>query len=142
MNDRDLLKVCLRALNEIPNRRGCTLPPDVKAPVELEGGFSSYDLAAYLDRHLKAPTEDLSQMSAGAAITRWLLDNPQAAHALAFTAVAGLYLEEDYTTILPGYYSCPRSSGADYVEEVVGAIPGGLRKLLEERQAAADEDVP
>lgn len=51
MTTRLLLKLALRALNEIPDRRNISGLPE--ATGKFSGLFSSYDLAAEIDRHFK-----------------------------------------------------------------------------------------
>lgn len=51
MTSIQLLQICQRALNDIPNQRNLTGRAEFPPPFDWE--FSSYDLAAEVDRHLK-----------------------------------------------------------------------------------------
>ena len=79
--------------------------------------------------------------TAGGRIQRFLLERPAAARCIAFSAVAGLYLEEDEETALHEDNSYPRGDGADYVDEVGAAIvANGLQPLIEELLAEVPEE--
>lgn len=78
--------------------------------------------------------------TAGGRIQRFLLERPDAARCIAFSAVSGLYLGEDDDTILPEDCSYPRGSGADYVDHVGEAVDhNDLMPLIRELQEAAED---
>lgn len=54
MTSRTIIKLALRALNEIKNHRGIAGLDEPDIPHPFNGMFSSYDLAAAIDKHLKA----------------------------------------------------------------------------------------
>lgn len=78
--------------------------------------------------------------TAGGRIQRFLLENPAAARCIAFSAVAGLYLDEDDETALQEHACYPRGSGTDYVDHVGEAIVANdLWPLIQTLQAEAEE---
>jgi hypothetical protein len=78
--------------------------------------------------------------TAGGRIQRFLLEKPTAARSIAFSAVEGLYLDEDGETALPEHDCYPRGSGSDYVDQVGAAINGnGLNPLIESLQKEVEQ---
>lgn len=67
-------------------------------------------------------------------IKTFLKKHPDVAHFIAFRAVSGLYLSDDFVgaSLLPQHASCPRHSGADYVDGMLLAIEaGGMKPLID-----------
>lgn len=58
----------------------------------------------------------------GGKILKWLRDHPEDAIEVAFSAIGGLYLEEDYEAALHPDACNPRGSGSDFVDEVGDAV--------------------
>jgi hypothetical protein len=78
--------------------------------------------------------------TAGGRIQRFLLERPAAARCIAFSAVAGLYLDEDEETALPEHGGYPRGSGSDYVDHVGEAVVANdLLPLIEELQKEVED---
>lgn len=78
--------------------------------------------------------------TAGGRIQRFLLERPAAARCIAFSAVAGLYLDEDDETALPEHECFPRGAGSDYVDHVGDSVVANdlfplIEKLQEEVEA-------
>lgn len=76
----------------------------------------------------------------GERIWGWLLSNPGQARVIAFSAIAGLYLDaEDDDTALPECDSYPRCAGSDYVDIVGSALSAaGIMPLILDMQKEAD----
>ncbi len=69
--------------------------------------------------------------TAGGRIQRFLLEKPAEARAIAFAAIAGLYLGEDEDAALPEDSCYPRGAGSDYVDEVGRALEcSGIMHLI------------
>lgn len=60
--------------------------------------------------------------TAGGRIQRFLLEDPVAARSIAFSAVSGLYLDDDDETALDEWNCYPRGSGSAYVDHVGESI--------------------
>ena len=82
------------------------------------------------------PLDTTPHTSSGDKIEKWLTDNPDEARAIAYQAIAGLYLEEEGGDILPEDDCYPRGSGSDYVDEVGDALTrSGIMPLIQKLQA-------
>lgn len=81
--------------------------------------------------------------SASGRIRHWLLEHPEETRNIAFSAIAGLYLDDDDETALEEHNSYPRGSGSDYVDHVGAAVEANhLLPLIQTLQAEAEEGAP
>ena len=78
--------------------------------------------------------------TAGERIAKFLQEHPEEAQRIAFSAVSGLYLDDDNDTARPKHDSYPRGSGSDYVDHVGAAVDrAGLIPLIITLQAEVED---